>query len=83
MGSASSNAPNIDAAIATNSSASGTTTQGLARNVPNALPTSAKIVPSVPNITAMPATYSVASVNARPRDTPLPPNTLMVMGIIG
>ena len=55
-GSASSNAPNIDAAMATKNSASGTITHGLARNVPNALPTSANTVPSVPNITAMPAT---------------------------
>ena len=69
--------------MATNSSASGTTTQGFDRKVPKARPTSANTVPSVPNITAMPATYSVASTKARLRDTPLPPNTLMVMGIIG
>ena len=44
---------------------------------------SAKCFVGYSDITAMPATYSVASENARPRDTPLPPNTLMVMGIIG
>ena len=63
-GSASSNAPNIDAAIAAKNSASGTITHGLARNEPNALPTSANTVPSVPNITAMPGRRrGVASSN--------------------
>ena len=55
-GSPSSNAPNIDAAISAKNNARGTITHGLARNEPNALPTSANTVPSVPNITAMPAT---------------------------
>ncbi len=55
-GSPSSNAPNIDAAISAKNNARGTITHGLARNDPNALPTSANTVPSVPNITAMPAT---------------------------
>src|SRR5579872_1653175 len=55
-GTASSKAPNIDSAMATKNSASGTITQGLARNVPNALPSSANTVPSVPNMAAMPAT---------------------------
>ena len=50
---------------------------------PKALPSIAKIVPSVPNIVAMPATYNVARPNDRRRETPRPPKTLIVMGIIG
>ncbi len=70
--------------MAKKKSASGTTTQGLAKKVPNALPSSAKVVPSVPNMVAIPATYSVARATAWARGTPpRPPNTLMVMGIIG
>ena len=51
-----SKAPNIDAAMAKKNRASGTTTHGLARKVPKALPSNAKVVPRVPNMTAMPAT---------------------------
>jgi hypothetical protein len=42
--------------MAKKKSASGNTTKGLAKNVPKALPSSAKVVPRVPNMTAMPAT---------------------------
>ena len=56
VGTLSSNAPNIDSAMAMKNSASGHTTHGLARNVPNFLPDSANTVPSVPNMMAMPAT---------------------------
>ena len=68
-GSAISNAPNIDRPIAAKNSASGTTTHGLPRNAPKALlPGSPKIVPSAPNMTAMPATYADAErQRARPR----------------
>ena len=83
MGKAISKAPNMEKAMATNKRASGTTTQGLARKVPKALPKSANTVPRVPNMTAMPATYRVARAKARRRFTPLPPKMLMVMGIIG
>ena len=54
-GSASSKAPNIDSPIAMKNSASGTTTHGLPRYVPNCCPEAAT-GPSTPNITAMPAT---------------------------
>ena len=56
VGTFSSKAPNIEAAMAAKNRASGTMTQGFARNVPNAFPSRAKIVPKVPNIAAMPAT---------------------------
>ena len=80
----SSNAPNIDAAIAAKNSASGTMTHGFARNVPNALPSSANTVPSAPNMAAIPATYAVASASARPRFVrSLAPKILIVIGIIG
>ena len=55
-GTATSKAPNIDSPMAAKNSASGTITQGLPRKLPNALPTRAKVVPSVPNMAAMPAT---------------------------
>ena len=83
-GRAKSKAPNMEAAMAKKNSARGTTTQGLAKKVPKALPSSAKVVPSVPNMVAIPATYRVARATAWARRTPpRPPNTLMVMGIIG
>jgi hypothetical protein len=46
----------MEAAMAKKNKASGTTTKGLARKVPKALPSRAKVVPRVPNMTAMPAT---------------------------
>ena len=65
-------------------SASGHTTHGLARNVPNFLPDSANTVPSVPNMTAMPATYARPSAIARQRGIPaLTPKIATVIGIIG
>ena len=59
-------------------------TQGFARNVPKARPRSPKVVPSAPNIAAIPATYAVASARARRRGTPArAPKMLTVIGIIG
>ena len=55
-GNATSKAPNIDSPIAKKNSASGTITQGLARKVPNARPRRPKVVPSVPNMVAIPTT---------------------------
>jgi len=52
----SSKAPNMDAAMATNTTAMGTITHGLAMKVPKALPASAKPTPSDAYMTPMPAT---------------------------
>jgi hypothetical protein len=46
----------MDAAIAKKNKAKGTITKGLPRKVPKAFPSSAKVVPRVPNMTAIPAT---------------------------
>ena len=70
--------------MATKNSASGTITHGLARNVPKALPSSAKIVPSVAEHDG-----DAGDVGRRQRqraaaaDARLAPKMLMVMGIIG
>ena len=83
-GSAISKAPNIERPIAAKNSASGTTTHGLPRYAPNLLPVSPQIVPSAPNVTAMPATYADASTSARVRGVPaFTPKMARVIGIIG
>src|SRR5689334_19874048 len=85
IGRLSSNAPNIDAASAANSSTIGITTNGFARIVPNWPPTSAMMTPRLAYVTPMPMTYEVASNSALPRLTSLPraPKMPRVIGIIG
>src|SRR6188472_1557368 len=83
-GSAISNAPNIDRPMAAENTASGHTTQGLPRYAPNLLPVRPQMVPSAPNVTAIPATYADASTIARERRVPaFTPKIARVIGIIG
>jgi len=70
--------------MAAKNSASGHTTHGLPRYAPNLRPLRPQMVPSAPNITAMPATYADASSSARVRGVPaFTPKIARVIGIIG
>ena len=70
-GTLSSNAPNIDDAITSISSAKNTSTAGCCSQAPNSFPESAENTPSAEYVMAMPSTYSVDSATRRPRLVPL------------
>jgi hypothetical protein len=79
-----SNAPNIDAASARNSTARPISTIGLDSALPNTPPVVAAMRPSGVNSAAMPSTNTVESIAAFWRlSVLLAPNTLTVIAIIG
>jgi hypothetical protein len=84
-GKLSSNAPNIDAAIARKTIAMGMTTSGFASWAPKPWPASAATTPSPAYIAPIPLTYAEARPSARTRETfsLRAPKRLTVMGMSG